>query len=430
MLNEFGKLIGDFTIANAGDDALHDLGLVGGAEIPHALVREAPAEGRLASRIHRFDQTLVGLSIAGPKAQALLQKLVDVDVSTEGIPLHGFPRDGGRRRALHGQPHHLYRRSRLRDLDGAGLSAAGLQGDQGRRRRVRHRRFRHARAAVDAAREELPDLVPRAEADLRRRSRARWTASSSWRRTTSSAARRRRRRRRTGAQAAPRLADRRCARCRRDGRRADLGESRTARITARSRSRTATARRASTPKARKRAARPRRPAPRQCAASPTANGAWSAGSPRAAMRTTSRNRWRRAMCRLHSPKTRARACSRSRSSATAALPASTSRRPSILMAGRCGVVGSRNGLSSLDTGLSRGANAQSPLRPPSQDHAVRAGRAKRGLARGVARKGRRAEPACAGLWRRRRSANGRRPASPRPTCRRCENTGWSASAPS
>ena len=166
MLNEFGKLIGDFTIAKAGDERFMIWGS-SAAQKYHMrwFEKHLPKDGSV--RIHRFDQTLVGLSIAGPKSQALLQKLVDEDVSTEGLPLHGFPRDGGRRRAVHGQPHHLYRRSRLRDLDGAGLPAARLQGDQGGRRGVRHRRFRHARAAVDAAGEEFPDLVPRAAADLR-----------------------------------------------------------------------------------------------------------------------------------------------------------------------------------------------------------------------------------------------------------------------
>ena len=58
----------------------------------------------------------------------------------------------------------------------------------------------------------------------------------------------RRRRQGTGGrpETAPRLDGGRRGRCRRDGRRADLGQGRTARITARSRSRTATARRAST----------------------------------------------------------------------------------------------------------------------------------------------------------------------------------------
>jgi dimethylglycine dehydrogenase len=43
MLNEFGKLIGDFTIAKGRRRALHDLGLVSGAGLSHALVRAAPA---------------------------------------------------------------------------------------------------------------------------------------------------------------------------------------------------------------------------------------------------------------------------------------------------------------------------------------------------------------------------------------------------
>ena len=189
MLNEFGKLIGDFTIAKTGDERFMIWGS-SAAQKYHMrwFEKHLPKDGSV--RIHRFDQTLVGLSIAGPKAQALLAEAGRRRRVDQGLPLHGFPRDGGRRRALHGQPHHLYRRSRLRDLDGAGLPAAGLHGDQGGRRGVRHRRFRHARAAVDAAGEELPDLVPRAPADLRAVRRRAWTASSSWRRTISSAARR------------------------------------------------------------------------------------------------------------------------------------------------------------------------------------------------------------------------------------------------
>src|SRR5690606_9600192 len=43
--------------------------------------KHLPKDGSV--RIHRFDQTLVGLSIAGPKSQALLQKLADEDVSSQ-----------------------------------------------------------------------------------------------------------------------------------------------------------------------------------------------------------------------------------------------------------------------------------------------------------------------------------------------------------
>ena len=47
MLNEAGKLIGDFTVAKAGDETVPGLGVVGGADLSHALVRGAPAGGRL-----------------------------------------------------------------------------------------------------------------------------------------------------------------------------------------------------------------------------------------------------------------------------------------------------------------------------------------------------------------------------------------------
>ena len=47
MLNEAGKLIGDFTVAKAGGGAVPRLGVVGGADLSPALVRGASAGGRL-----------------------------------------------------------------------------------------------------------------------------------------------------------------------------------------------------------------------------------------------------------------------------------------------------------------------------------------------------------------------------------------------
>lgn len=89
MLNEFGKLIGDFTIAHAGDDRFIIWGS-SAAQKYHMrwFEKQLPKDGSV--RIHRFDQTLVGLSIAGPKAQALLQKLVDEDVSTKAFRFMDF----------------------------------------------------------------------------------------------------------------------------------------------------------------------------------------------------------------------------------------------------------------------------------------------------------------------------------------------------
>ena len=89
MLNEFGKLIGDFTIAHAGEDRFMIWGS-SAAQKYHMrwFEKHLPKDGSV--RIHRFDQTLVGLSIAGPRSQALLQKLVDVDVSTAAFKFMDF----------------------------------------------------------------------------------------------------------------------------------------------------------------------------------------------------------------------------------------------------------------------------------------------------------------------------------------------------
>jgi dimethylglycine dehydrogenase len=89
MLNEFGKLIGDFTIAHAGTDRFMIWGS-SAAQKYHMrwFEKQLPKDGSV--RIHRFDQTLVGLSIAGPNSQKLLQKLVDMDVSTAAFRFMDF----------------------------------------------------------------------------------------------------------------------------------------------------------------------------------------------------------------------------------------------------------------------------------------------------------------------------------------------------
>ncbi|MEO9337935.1 FAD-dependent oxidoreductase [Mesorhizobium sp. SB112] len=89
MLNEFGKLIGDFTIAKAGAERFMIWGS-SAAQKYHMrwFEKHLPKDGSV--RIHRFDQTLVGLSIAGPKSRALLQKLVDEDVSNGAFKFMDF----------------------------------------------------------------------------------------------------------------------------------------------------------------------------------------------------------------------------------------------------------------------------------------------------------------------------------------------------
>ena len=99
MLNEFGKLIGDFTIANAGTNRAGTNGagderfMIWGSSAAAKyhmrwFEKHLPKDGSV--RLHRFDQTLVGLSIAGPKSQALLQKLVDEDVSSKAFRFMDF----------------------------------------------------------------------------------------------------------------------------------------------------------------------------------------------------------------------------------------------------------------------------------------------------------------------------------------------------
>jgi len=93
MLNEFGRLIGDFTIANAGPTGNSDRFIIWGssaAQKYHMRWFEKHLPGDRTVRIQRFDQMLVGLSIAGPKAQALLQKLVDDDVSSTAFRFMDF----------------------------------------------------------------------------------------------------------------------------------------------------------------------------------------------------------------------------------------------------------------------------------------------------------------------------------------------------
>ncbi len=89
MLNHQGKLIGDFTIANAGENRFMVWGS-SGAQIYHQrwFEQHLPKDGSV--RVNRFGQTLVGLSIAGPKSRELLALLADVDVSHAAFPFMSY----------------------------------------------------------------------------------------------------------------------------------------------------------------------------------------------------------------------------------------------------------------------------------------------------------------------------------------------------
>ena len=84
MLNEFGKLIGDFTIAKAAEGRFMIFGSLAATKY-HMRWFEShlPKDGSV--RVRRFDMTLNGLSIAGPHARDVLAKLVDEDVSNEAF---------------------------------------------------------------------------------------------------------------------------------------------------------------------------------------------------------------------------------------------------------------------------------------------------------------------------------------------------------
>jgi dimethylglycine dehydrogenase len=80
MLNEAGKLIGDFTIAKVSDERFLMWGS-SQAQKYHLrwFERHLPADGSV--KVRRYDLQLIGLSLAGPKSREVLQRLTDADVS-------------------------------------------------------------------------------------------------------------------------------------------------------------------------------------------------------------------------------------------------------------------------------------------------------------------------------------------------------------
>ncbi len=85
MLNEAGKMIGDFTIANMDGDEFLLIGS-GIAEDYHMrwFEEHLPDDGSVV--LGALGLGLVGLSVAGPKARAVLQKLTHLDLSNDAFP--------------------------------------------------------------------------------------------------------------------------------------------------------------------------------------------------------------------------------------------------------------------------------------------------------------------------------------------------------
>lgn len=89
MLNHQGKLIGDFTIAKADDNRFLMWGS-SQAQVYHMRWFETllPKDGSVS--IKPFGMKLVGLSIAGPKARQVLERLTDEDVSNQAFKFMDF----------------------------------------------------------------------------------------------------------------------------------------------------------------------------------------------------------------------------------------------------------------------------------------------------------------------------------------------------
>lgn len=89
MLNQKGKLIGDFTLAKAEAERFLMWGSIA-AQKYHMrwFERHLPNDGSV--EINRFGSNLVGLSIAGPNARSVLEELTDDDVSNESFKFLDF----------------------------------------------------------------------------------------------------------------------------------------------------------------------------------------------------------------------------------------------------------------------------------------------------------------------------------------------------
>ena len=122
MLKDDGRLIGDFTLANLGERRLVHRRLGRCRAIPHALVREASARRRLGGgrgpRRQADRPVDRRAECAGCARQGHAHRCLQC-----GLPVHGYSPHRYRHGAMPGRPRQLHRRSRLRDLGGAGIPA-------------------------------------------------------------------------------------------------------------------------------------------------------------------------------------------------------------------------------------------------------------------------------------------------------------------
>ena len=87
MLNEHGKVIGDFSLAKLAEDDFYIFGS-GVWENYHLRHFESHLDGDV--RFESCRDSLAGISIAGPDSRKLLQKLTRTDLATENFPFLSF----------------------------------------------------------------------------------------------------------------------------------------------------------------------------------------------------------------------------------------------------------------------------------------------------------------------------------------------------
>ena len=91
MLNERGRIEGEFTVARAGAEHFFLFGSQA-AEVHHSrwFLDHLPSDGSVSLRVRGL--SLVGLSIAGPRARDVLGAVTDIDVANSSFPFMSFRR--------------------------------------------------------------------------------------------------------------------------------------------------------------------------------------------------------------------------------------------------------------------------------------------------------------------------------------------------
>jgi dimethylglycine dehydrogenase len=90
MLNEAGRIVGEFTVARASEaPEFHLFGSLP-AEVHHSrwFIDHLPPDGSV--RFEVLGLGLTGLSVTGPKSRELLSRISDLDLSTEAFPFMTF----------------------------------------------------------------------------------------------------------------------------------------------------------------------------------------------------------------------------------------------------------------------------------------------------------------------------------------------------